>query len=115
MPNASRAVSGSCFRRASRFFERGRYTTAARMLVELAEVTPGNLTVRMMLAQSYYYTAQLSRAEAELRTVLDADPSRPQAHLLLGRILERSDRPAEAVRHLQHADTMSAWDLLSVA
>jgi Flp pilus assembly protein TadD len=47
------------------------------------------------------HSAQLGRAEAELRRVLEQDPAEAYAHLLLGRTLQRRNRPADAVPHLR--------------
>jgi predicted Zn-dependent protease len=94
------------YARALLFFEARDYTTASRILAGIVEAVPRNLAARLLLARSYYHSAQLSRAEAELRSVLEQDPAEAYAHLMLGRTLERQNRPREAVRHLRLADAM---------
>ncbi|MFD5064704.1 MULTISPECIES: tetratricopeptide repeat protein [unclassified Streptomyces] len=99
---------------ASRLFESQRYRAAARVLKDLVAAAPRNLDLRMLLARSYYYTAQLSLAEAELHQVLRAEPAHPSAHLALARVLERQHRCSEAAPHMRVADTMTARDLLAL-
>ncbi|WP_052190265.1 tetratricopeptide repeat protein [Streptomyces sp. NRRL S-1824] len=99
---------------ASRLFESQRYRAASWVLKDLVAAAPRNLDLRMLLARSYYYTAQLSLAEAELRQVLRAEPAHPSAHLALARVLERQHRCSEAAPHMRAADTMTARDLLAL-
>ncbi|WP_406424760.1 tetratricopeptide repeat protein [Streptomyces sp. NBC_01589] len=99
---------------ANRLFESQRYRAAARVLKDLVAAAPRNLDLRMLLARSYYYTAQLSLAEAELRQVLHVEPAHPSAHLALARVLERQHRCSEAAPHMRVADTMTARDLLAL-
>lgn len=89
------------YRRGELYFEMEDYITAARILAGVVTEYPGNLSVRLLLARSYYHSAQLGRAEAELRRVLEQDPAEAYAHLLLGRTLQRRNRAAEAVAHLR--------------
>ena len=51
---------------------------------------------RLLLARAYYHSAQLGKAEAQLRVIVDRDPVEHYAHLLLGRTLERQGRAEEA-------------------
>lgn len=98
------------FERARLFFDDKDYAGAARLLRPLVEEAPDDLAVRMLLARAYYHSAQLSRAETELRAVLDRDPVESYAHLLLGRTLERQSRPEDARRHLRLWDAMTRDD-----
>lgn len=98
------------YERARTFFDAKDYAGAARLLAPLVEEAPANLAVRMLLARSYYHSAQLARAETELRAVLDRDPVEAYAHLLLGRTLERQSRPEAARRHLRLWDAMTGHD-----
>jgi predicted Zn-dependent protease len=100
MENTSTLIAED-FRRGELYFEMGDYITAARILAEVVAEYPANLSVRLLLARSYYHSAQLGRAEAELRRVLEQDPAEAYAHLLLGRTLQRRNRPAEAAPHLR--------------
>ena len=62
--------------------------------------------MRQLLARAYFQSAQLNRAEEHLRELVDRDPSDHYAHHVLGRTLERMNRPADALRHLRIAAAM---------
>ncbi|MFJ3904925.1 tetratricopeptide repeat protein [Streptomyces sp. NPDC090025] len=93
--------------RAQLFFEAKEYLTAARILRGLVAEHPDQTAQRLLLARSYYHSAQLSKAEEELRAVLERDPVEHYARLMLGRTLERQGRADEAVPHLRLAAAMS--------
>ena len=94
------------YRRATMFFEAGDPTGAARLLEPIVEAEPGNSSVRQLLARAYFQSAQLNRAEEQLRELVDRDPSDHYAHHVLGRTLERMNRHADALRHLRIAAAM---------
>ncbi|RGC70795.1 Tetratricopeptide repeat protein [Micromonospora sp. MW-13] len=94
------------YRRATMFFEMGDASGAVRLLEPIVEAEPGNSSVRQLLARAYFQTAQLNRAEEQLRELVDRDPSDHYAHHVLGRTLERMNRPADALRHLRIAAAM---------
>ncbi|NBE80937.1 tetratricopeptide repeat protein [Micromonospora rubida] len=94
------------YRRATMFFEMGDASGAVRLLEPIVEAEPGNSAVRQLLARAYFQTAQLHRAEEQLRELVDRDPSDHYAHHVLGRTLERMNRPADALRHLRIAAAM---------
>ena len=96
------------YRRATMFFEAGDPNGAARLLEPIVEAEPDNAAVRQLLARAYFQSAQLSRAEEQLRALVHRDPSDHYAHHVLGRTLERVGRPAEALRHLRLAAAMHA-------
>ena len=103
------------YRRATMFFETGDSAGAARLLEPIVEAEPHNISVRQLLARAYFQTAQLGRAEEQLRAIIQHDPSDHYAHHVLGRTLERAGRFAEALPHLrlaaamkQHADYTEA-------
>ncbi|GAB3816458.1 tetratricopeptide repeat protein [Micromonospora zhanjiangensis] len=96
------------YRRATMFFEAGDPIGAARLLEPIVEAEPDNSAVRQLLARSYFQSAQLGRAEEQLRALVERDPSDHYAHHVLGRTLERAGRPAEALRHLRIAAAMYA-------
>jgi predicted Zn-dependent protease len=96
------------YRRATMFFEMGDATGAVRLLEPIVEAEPGNSSVRQLLARAYFQTAQLNRAEEQLRELVARDPSDHYAHHVLGRTLERLNRPADALRHLRIAAAMYA-------
>ncbi|MGW5848653.1 tetratricopeptide repeat protein [Streptomyces sp. NPDC055254] len=93
--------------RAQLFFEAREYATAARILDALAREAPEQLAPRLLLARASYHSAQLSRAEQELRAILERWPVEDYARLMLGRTLERLGRPAEARPHLRMAAAMA--------
>lgn len=94
------------FERAQLFFDAGDFSTASRLLAELVMEVPNEVATRLLLARAYYHSAQLGRAEAELRTVLEHDPAEAYAHPLLGRTLQRQSRQMEAAPYLRLAATM---------
>lgn len=100
-------MTASEYSRAQLFFDSKAYADAALILVDLVAEEPANLSVRMLLARSYYHSAQLGRAATELRRVLEQDPAESYAHLMLGRTLERQGRPADARPHLRLAAAMT--------
>ncbi|MFE9255373.1 tetratricopeptide repeat protein [Streptomyces sp. NPDC006879] len=93
--------------RAQLFFDAREYAAAARVLSNLAPETPEQLAPRLLLARAYYHSAQLSRAERELRDILERWPVEDYARLMLGRTLERQGRAAEAAAHLRIAGAMT--------
>ncbi|MFJ9942041.1 tetratricopeptide repeat protein [Streptomyces erythrochromogenes] len=93
--------------RAQLFFDAREYATAARILEPLAGEAPEQLAPRLLLARAYYHSAQLSRAERELRAVLERWPVEDYAQLMLGRTLERLGRSGEARPYLRMAAAMA--------
>ncbi|MBO0873553.1 MAG: tetratricopeptide repeat protein [Pseudonocardia sp.] len=100
---------GDRVERARMFFDAGDFITASRMLGELVAEMPDDLELRLLLARAYYHSAQLGRAERELRVVLERDPVADYAHLLLGRTLQRQSRHDEALKYLRLAEAMSGF------
>ncbi|MFI0981057.1 tetratricopeptide repeat protein [Streptomyces sp. NPDC021093] len=93
--------------RARLFFDSKEYDKAARILRVLVDESPRLTAPRLLLARSYYHSAQLSRAESELRAVLADCPVEHYAQLMLGRTLERQGRHAEAAPYLRTAAALS--------
>ncbi|MFD5073811.1 tetratricopeptide repeat protein [Streptomyces sp. NPDC058371] len=93
--------------RARMFFDARDYAAAARILDGLVAEVPEQVGPRLLLARSYYHSAQLRRAEAELRVLVERDPVEHYARLMLGRTLERQGRPAEAETHLRIASALA--------
>ena len=88
------------------FFEPGDPPGAARLLEPIVEAEPDNSAVRQLLARAYFRTAQLTRAEEQLRVLVERDPADHYAHHVLGRTLERAGRFREALPHLRLAAAM---------
>lgn len=95
------------YQRATLYFEAKDFVTAARLLAELVVDAPDDLALRLSLARAYYHSAQLGRAETQLRHLLDRDPVHDYAHLMLGRTLQRQGRATEATTHLRLAEAMT--------
>ncbi|MFF7441542.1 tetratricopeptide repeat protein [Streptomyces sp. NPDC008122] len=100
-------TAGERWERAQLFFDAKEYGTAVRILRGLVAEHPGQTAQRLLLARAYYHSAQLSRAETELRAVLERDPVEHYARLMLGRVLERQGRKDEAAPHLRMAAAMT--------
>jgi cytochrome c-type biogenesis protein CcmH/NrfG len=94
------------YQRATVFFEAGDPRGAARILEPVLAAEPGNSGARLLLARAYYHSAQLSRAEEQLRILVERDPTDHYARYVLGRTLERQSRPGEALPHLRMANAM---------
>ena len=93
--------------RARMFFDARDYAGAARVLGGLVEEVPELVGPRLLLARSYYHSAQLRRAEAELRVLVELDPVEHYARLMLGRTLQRQGRTDEAEPHLRIASALA--------
>ena len=93
--------------RAQMFFDARDYAAAARILDGLVDEVPEQTGPRLLLARSYYHSAQLGRAEAELRVLVERDPVEHYARLMLGRTLQRQGRDDEADSHLRIAAALA--------
>lgn len=71
------------------------------------ESEPDNTGLRTLRAWALYMRVQLGKAEAELRSLVDEDPSDDWARHTLGRTLERQSRYDEALPHLRLAAAMT--------
>lgn len=93
------------------FFDAQDYITAAGWLAEIVEAEPGHGAARMLLARAYYHSAQLGRAEAQLREIIERNPVEAYAYLMLGRTLQRQNRAEEAVRYLRLSAAMTGGSM----
>ncbi|MER5899417.1 tetratricopeptide repeat protein [Streptomyces mirabilis] len=93
--------------RAQLFFDAKDYAGAARVLGGLVDEVPEQTGPRLLLARAYYHSAQLRRAETELRTLVERDPVEHYARLMLGRTLQRQGRHDEAESHLRIASALA--------
>jgi Flp pilus assembly protein TadD len=92
--------------------ERGDHLGAAAAYAELVDEAAredlghGTTALRTTLARAYFGSAQLGRAEALLRELVEESPDDGYLHLLLGRTLQRQRRHEEARRHLALASVL---------
>ncbi|HEY5833716.1 tetratricopeptide repeat protein [Streptomyces sp.] len=93
--------------RAELLFADKKYAEAAKLLVGVVGEFPEHVAARLLLARAYYHSAQLRRAEEELRAVIERDPVEHYAHLMLGRTLERQGRGEEAAPWLRMAGALA--------
>jgi len=103
--------TATCYERGVEFFDAKDYITAAQWLDQVVTEAPDHLAARMLLARSYYHSAQLGKAETQLRTVLEQNPAEAYAHLMLGRTLQRQSRAEEATAHMRLAAAMTGGSL----
>ncbi|YAL83162.1 tetratricopeptide repeat protein [Dermacoccaceae bacterium W4C1] len=102
------------WQRAQELFEDRRYTDAVAELQALLESERGRSTngglrdVELLLARAYFHSAQLGRAEAAARAIIEIDPDDAYARLLLARTLQRAGRSTEAAGHARVADALGA-------
>ncbi|NEB03407.1 tetratricopeptide repeat protein [Streptomyces sp. SID13726] len=89
--------------RAQLLFEARDYSGAAKLLDAVVEEAPEQTGPRLLLARAYYHSAQLRRAEEQLRVIVERDPVEHYAHLMLGRTLQRQGRQADAEPWLRMA------------
>lgn len=94
------------YRRAVVFLDSGDPISAAKILEPIVAAEPRRFDVRLLLARAYFHSAQLRRAEEQLRLLVEQNPSDHYARFVLGRTLERQNRPAEALPHLRMAAAM---------
>ena len=93
------------------FFAARDYITAAGWLAEVVAEAPDHEAARLLLARAYYHSAQLGRAEEQLRLIIEHNPVEAYAHLMLGRTLQRLSRDAEATRFLRLSAAMTGGSL----
>jgi hypothetical protein len=89
--------------RAQLLFDTKDYIGAARLLADVVEEHPNQTGPRLLLARAYYHSAQLRRAEEQLREIVEQDPVEHYAHVMLGRTLQRQGRHEEAAPWLRLA------------
>lgn len=94
------------YQRAQLFFDAQDYRTAEALLLDVVTAEPTLQAPRLLLARVYYHSAQLARAEEQLRLIIEREPTEAYAHLMLGRTLQRVGRGTEAVPHLRMAAVM---------
>ena len=66
--------------------------------------------MRLLLARAYFHSAQLRRAEEQLRILIERDPTDHYAQFVLGRTLERQTGRPHALPQLRVAAAMHPSD-----
>jgi Flp pilus assembly protein TadD len=94
--------------RAELFLGSGQPTEASRILEPVLAAHPGHEAVLELLSRSYFASAQLGRAEAVLRQLVELAPANGWARRALARTLERQSRRDEAIAHHRMADALGA-------
>jgi tetratricopeptide (TPR) repeat protein len=102
-PAADAFDAAVAWQRAQALFDDRDYQGAAKLLVAVVDEAPREVAARLLLARAYYHSAQLRRAEEQLRQVIERDPVEYYAYLMLGRTLERQGRHDEAAPWLRAA------------
>lgn len=102
------AHPSDAYRRARELLEQRAPREALAILEPAVEAEPDATSLRGLRAWAYYMRVQLAKAEADLRRIVESDPSDVWARHTLGRTLERASRPADALPHLRLAAAMSA-------
>lgn len=97
----------SSYREIHALIEARRPREALAAVEPLIEAEPGHLSLRTLRAWALFMMASLAPAEAELRRIVEADPSDVWARFTLGRTLERQGRQSDALPHLRLAHAMS--------
>jgi Flp pilus assembly protein TadD len=101
-------------------FDHGDHAAAATALADLVTELEGGTgepgatlhgtsELRLMLARAYFGSAQLGRAEATLRRLVEEAPDDGYLHLLLGRTLQRQARHDDARPHLALAEVLGDY------
>ena len=80
---------------------------AIQILDPAIEAEPRSASLRTLRAWAYFQTAQLQRAETELRGLVEQNPTDVWSQFALGRVLERQSQYAEGLTHMRLAAVMS--------
>lgn len=80
---------------------------AIEVLDPAIDAEPASTSLRTLRAWAYFQSAQLRKAERELRRLVDDGPADVWARFALGRVLERQSRLGDALPHLRLAAVMS--------
>jgi predicted Zn-dependent protease len=81
---------------------------ALEILDPAIDAEPESTSLRTLRAWAYFQSAQLGKAEGELRLLVEECPSDVWARFALARVLERQSRYADALPHMRLAAVMSA-------
>ncbi len=95
------------YRRAQWHFDLDDPISAAQYLSTVVEEQPEATGALLLLARSYFRSAQLSRAERTYARVVDLNPADAEARIGLARSLERQGRLEEALPHARVAAALA--------
>lgn len=95
------------YRVAYDLLERRAPKEALEVLDPALDEEPDAVSLRSLRAWAYFMRVQLEKAEADLRRIVEDDPSDTWARHTLGRALERQSRLTDALPHLRLAAAMS--------
>ncbi len=107
LPGPGAKHPADAYQQAWRLLEASSPKKALEILASAIEAEPTSASLRTLRAWAYFQTAQLGKAEAELTTLVEENPTDLWARFALGRVLERQSRYAEALPHLRLAAVMS--------
>ncbi|HVK24192.1 MAG TPA: tetratricopeptide repeat protein [Actinokineospora sp.] len=94
------------FRQAEALVAQRRPLDALAALAPVLEAEPNTPSVQLLAGRAYLGSAQLRRAEAAFRRVLELDPTDHYAMFALGKTLQRQSRLSEAQTQLRLAAAM---------
>lgn len=93
----------AAFRQGELFLRAGQPAEAARLLTPVVEAEPGNDAALELYARALSDSAQLERAEAAFRLLVERRPDDGWAHFALARTLERLGRDGSEQRRIAAA------------
>ncbi|MCW2679864.1 MAG: hypothetical protein JWM62_1265 [Frankiales bacterium] len=91
------------FRQGELFLRAGQPTEAARLVQPVVEAEPANAAALELFARALLHSAQLVRAEAALRQLVELQPDDGWARFALARAMERQGKDASEHRRLAAA------------
>ncbi|MCA1711708.1 MAG: tetratricopeptide repeat protein [Actinobacteria bacterium] len=94
------------YQRGELFLRAGQPAEAARILQPVVEAAPESTAALELHARALFGSAQLARAEAALRELVERRPDDGWAQFALARTLERLGRTEEAATHRRLADAL---------
>jgi predicted Zn-dependent protease len=106
-PTAGGSHPADAYHQAWRLLEGRDPLQAIAVLDPAIDAEPASTSLRTLRAWAYFQSAQLKKAEGELRRLVDDGPDDVWARFALGRTLERQSRLGDALPHLRLAAVMS--------
>jgi cytochrome c-type biogenesis protein CcmH/NrfG len=105
-----RELDGMRWAMAQERFNGKDYRGAGRLLADIVDADPTNVSARLLLARSHFHAALLQKAYDQCAILLDQDPTEPYARLLMARTCDRLSRKDEARAHRRLLAVMSGDD-----